>query len=47
MKKLSFIKDKKYAAYAKKSFVMIRIRKANLGCTKKSEIIVVTPENLE
>ena len=47
MKKSSFIKRKKYAAYAKKSFVMIKIRKANLGCTKKSEIIVVTPENLE
>ena len=47
MKKLSFIKDKKYAAYAKKSFVMIKIRKANLDYTKKSEITVITPGNLE
>ena len=47
MKKLSFIKYKKYAPYAKKSFVMIKIRKANLDYTKKSEIIVITPENLE
>ena len=33
------MKRKKYAIYAKKSFVMIK--------TKKSEIIAVTPENLE
>ena len=26
---------------------MIKIRKANLDYTKKSEIIVITPENLE
>ena len=47
MKKLSFIKDKKYAAYAIKSFVMVKIRKAHLDFTKKSEIIVIIPENLE
>ena len=47
MKKLRSIKDKKYVTYAKKSFVMLKIRKANLDYTKKSEIIVITPENLE
>ena len=33
--------------YAKEAFVMIKIRKKNLSCTKKSEIIVITLENLE
>ena len=47
MKKLSFIKNKKYVAYSEKSFLMIKIRKMNLNCTKESEIIVITPENLE
>ena len=47
MKKLSFIKDKKHITYAKESFVTIKIRKANLNYNKKSEIIVITPENLE
>ena len=47
MKKLRSIKDKKYVTYAKKSFVMIKINKANLDYTKKSEIIFITPENLE
>ena len=28
-------------------FLMIKMRKANLGYTKKSEIIVITPKNLE
>ena len=47
MKKLSFIKDKKHVTYAKESFVMLKIRKANLNYSKKAEIIVITPENLE
>ena len=34
------MKSKKYAIYAKKGFVMIKTK-------KKSEIIVITPENLE
>ena len=34
------MKSKKYAIYAKKRFVMIKTK-------KKSEIIVITPENLE
>ena len=34
------MKSKKYATYAKKSFVMIKT-------TKKSDIIVIAPENLE
>ena len=28
-------------------FVRMEIRKNNLNCTKKSEIIFITPENLE
>ena len=28
-------------------FVRMKIRKNNLNCTKKSEIIFITPENLE
>ena len=43
---LSLIKSKKYVTYAKKSFVMIKISKANLNDTKKSEI-VITRGNLE
>ena len=34
------MKSKKYVIYVKKSFVMIKTR-------KKSEITVITPENLE
>ena len=40
------MKDKKYATYAEESFVMIKIMKVNLN-KKKSEIIVITQENLE
>ena len=47
MKKLSLIKDKKYITYANVSFVMIKISKANLNVIIKSEIIAITPENLE
>ena len=48
MKELSFIKDKKVVAYAKKSFVMVKMmKKINLDYAKKSEIIVIKPENLE
>ena len=44
---IKFYKGQKAFTYAKKNFVMIKIRKANLNFTKKSEIIVITPENLE
>ena len=47
MKKLSLIKDKIYVTNAKLSFVMIKIWKANLNVIIKSEIIVITAENLE
>ena len=47
MKKVSFIKGKKCAGNARNSFIMTNIRKANLDCTKKSEIIFTTSENLE
>ena len=39
--------SKKYTTCAKKSFDMIKIRKANMPFIIKSEIIVITPENLE
>ena len=47
MKKISLKKSKKNATYAKKSFVMIKMRKMNLNYTKKLEIIDITLENLE
>ena len=37
----------KQKAYVKKSSVMIKIMKKNLKTRKKSEIIAITPENLE
>ena len=45
--KLSLMKSKKYATYAKKSFALLTMRKMNLNYTIKSEIIVITQENLE
>ena len=47
MKKISFIKSKKYVIYVKKSFVMIKMKKINLNYIKKLEIIVIIQENLE
>ena len=47
MKKLSLMKNKKNATYAKKSFVLIKIRKMNLNYTKKLDITVITLENSE
>ena len=41
------MKNRKYVTYAGDFFVRLKIRKKNLNCTKKSEIIVFTPENLE
>ena len=41
------MKAKKYVIYAKKSFVMIKMRKANMPFIIKSEIIAITPGNLE
>ena len=40
-------KGQKYITYAKVGFVMIKIRKANLNVIIKSEIIAITPEDLE
>ena len=40
------MKVKKYDTHAKKSFVMIKIRKSNMSFIIKSEIIATTPENL-
>ena len=47
IKKLLFMKAKKYVIYANKSFVMIKIRKSNVPFIIKSEIIAITPGNLE
>ena len=42
-----FFEEQKNATYAKKSFVMMKIKKINLNYTKKLEIIVILQENLE
>ena len=47
MKKLSPMKSKKNAIYARKSFAQMKIRKINLNYAKKSEIIVILQEILE
>ena len=41
------MKSKKYAIYGKKSFALMNMRKINLNCTKKSEVIAIFLENLE
>ena len=47
MKKLSFLKDKKYATYAKNSFLMMKMIEINLNYTKKSGITAIIQGNLE
>ena len=47
MKKLGLIKDKEFVTYAKKSFLLMKMRKVNLNYIIRSEIIVIRPENLE
>ena len=42
-----FYEEQKYATNAKKSFFMIKIRKANMTFIIKSGIIVIRPGNLE
>ena len=44
---ISFMKSKKNVVYAKKSFVVIKMREINLNYTKKLQITAVTLENLE
>ena len=44
---ISFMKSKKNVVYAKKSFVVIKMRETNLNYTKKLQITAVTLENLE
>ena len=41
------MKSKKYVIYVEKGFVMIKIKKVNMSFIIKSEIIVITPKNLE
>ena len=45
--KITFKMSKKNATYAKKSFVMIKVKKTDLNYSKKIGIIVIIPENLE
>ena len=40
------MKSKKYATYAKRSFVLMKIRKMNLNFIIKSEMIAITLGNL-
>ena len=44
---ISFMKSKKNVVYAKKSFVVIKMREINLNYTKKLQITAITLENLE
>ena len=41
------MKNKKYVTYARDIFVRMKIIKKNLNFAIKSEIIVITAENLE
>ena len=43
---IKFYERQKYVTYAEDIFVQIKIMKRNLN-KKKSEIIAITPENLE
>ena len=45
--KIGLMKSKKYVAYVKKSFAMIKMKKINLNYIRKLEIIVIIQENLE
>ena len=47
MEKKSLIKNKKFVAYVKKTFVLIKIMKVNLNYTIKSEITTIIHENIE
>ena len=47
MKKISLMKSKKFVTYAKKNLIQIKMIKMCLNYTIKSEIIVITPKNLE
>ena len=47
MKKLSFMKTKKFVIYVKKNSVLIIMIKIHLNYTIKPEIIVITQETLE
>ena len=46
-KKISFMKSKKFVTYLKKNSVQMKMIKMNLNYTVKSEIIVITQENLQ
>ena len=47
MKKLNFMKSKKFVTYAKNSFVLMKMRKVNLNFIIRLKITVITQENLE
>ena len=41
------MKSKRFVTYSKKNLVQMKIIKMNLNYTLKSEVIVITHENLE
>ena len=47
MKKMIFIKSKKFVRYAKKILVLIKVIKRHLDYIIKSEIIVIILENIK
>ena len=47
IKKVSLMKNKKFVTFATKNLVSMKMIKMNLNYTIKSEIIVITAENLE
>ena len=47
IKKISLMISKKFDTHAKKNLVLMEMIKMHLNYTIKSEIIVITPENLE
>ena len=47
IEKLSLMKSKKFVTHVKKNLVLIKKMKIHLNYTIKSEIIVITLENLE
>ena len=46
-KETSLVKNKTFVTYAKKNLLLIRMMKIHSKNTIKSEIIVITQENLE
>ena len=47
MKKISLMKSKRFAKYVKKNLILMKMIKMHLNYIIKSEIVVITQENLE